>query len=680
MSQNVDLGKVAITLGGIWDNATNYERLDYVLYEEDGCGYIALQTNIGVTPGTDSSVWKKATMAGKSIYELCVQHGTFVGTEAEFVAQYNEAVAAATSAASSANSAAAAARTVIDAMNTLITSVQNAEASREAAETARVNAETSRAAAETQRESDFAASKAAVDTAAENATNVTTAAQTAEAARAAAETARVNAEAARVTAENGRVSAEASRVSAEAARVTEFAGMSDAIAAKASIADLVNGVIIPALAKNLSSWESRSALSVESSFSDAVRTTAGEESIDSSKAAKIVSIAAKTNFAASAFRSSGFNLLHNATAVGSGYYFIVPALPFGTFGTATEPNGLLFTDSDGNNLQPTVRFKKLSEGVPTSVSDGSACAYTDSNNYRFYNPTEAGYIIVSGITFANTCAHIAWSMRYDEFISPTDSDDAGSVVSLTSIIAAVHSYGLLLAVGAVSDRIDFGTSVATWHRKCDRIAPTWVNTQNEDGSYTHSATISAMKAGGAASCDSATLTVEDNVVSYTDNNADATTDYVYYELATEVTGNVSIAPNVDVEDWGVEYLVGASGSAYITMQYAQGYPDSVAALVAGGLLQSMEVIAQTLNSIDKRIAAIEDKIQNGFGKIIVEDLEVRHAVDDYSTEGNGNLSGAGAPAVIPARRGQRYFDTTNSVWYTATGNSAVSNWKQDSNA
>ncbi len=142
-----------------------------------------------------------------------------------------------------------------------------------------------------------------------------------------------------------------------------------------------------------------------------MRTTGGDQSVDSAKGARLISIIAQTDFAASAFKTTGFNLLRNATAVGDGFYFLVPALPFGVYGMANQPNGILFTDNNGGKLTPTVRFKALGSGVPSSTSDGSACAYTDSHGYRFYTTDQPGYIIVSGITYANTCAHIAWSRR-----------------------------------------------------------------------------------------------------------------------------------------------------------------------------------------------------------------------------------------------------------------------------
>lgn len=102
----IDLGKVAVTAEGNWRNNKSYEALTCVVNDAatggDGCGYISLKANIGVRPGTDPTVWQKAVEAGSSIYELCVKHGTFVGTEEEFVAAYNAAVQAAIDAAASA--------------------------------------------------------------------------------------------------------------------------------------------------------------------------------------------------------------------------------------------------------------------------------------------------------------------------------------------------------------------------------------------------------------------------------------------------------------------------------------------------------------------------------------------------------------------------------------------------
>lgn len=171
MANLVDLGKVALTLGGVWNSTTNYERLTYVLYDNDGCGYVALVSNVGVTPGTNASVWQKATMAGKSIYQLCVDHGTFVGTEDEFVAAYNAAVTAANNAAALAEQT----NRDVQAAEALRVIAENgrvgAENDRVTAERQRVQNENARQLAETAREDNFAISKAACDGATQSATD-----------------------------------------------------------------------------------------------------------------------------------------------------------------------------------------------------------------------------------------------------------------------------------------------------------------------------------------------------------------------------------------------------------------------------------------------------------------------------------------------------------------------------
>ena len=166
----IDLGKVAITNGGNWNNSASYEALTYVLFRSedggDGCGYISLKNNIAKTPGTDPTVWQKATEAGQSIYQLCVNHGTFVGTEEEFVAAYNAALAAA---AAAAESVAAVERSVEDAERLRAAAEQqraNAESDRQSAESSRAAAESSRVAAEAARQNASAAAVAAANTAA----------------------------------------------------------------------------------------------------------------------------------------------------------------------------------------------------------------------------------------------------------------------------------------------------------------------------------------------------------------------------------------------------------------------------------------------------------------------------------------------------------------------------------
>ena len=449
----------------------------------------------------------------------------------------------------------------------------------------------------------------------------------------------------------------------------------------AKTSDLLSGELVPLLAENLESWKGRASDVTDTQTAEAA-TTGGETSINASVGAQLVAVVAKEHFAATQLISHGFNLLRRAVAVGAGWYIKVPALPFGVIRTALKPNGVLFTDSSHNNIRPAVRFKALGDGVPTSVNDGSACSYTDVEGYRFYTTTQPGYLIVSGIDRASVCAHIAWSGRYDDYIAIDDPDDAGSVITITPAINALHSYGLMLVVGSKADRfVRVSKTQARWYRQVERTSPAWTNEDNEDGTFTHSATITGMATDGAAEFFStgARLTVVGTTVSYTDDNAESSNDYVVYELATEATGTVNLDTDLDVEDYSIITLEGATGSAYVSISYARGIPDSLRALIAGDLDGTYSALAGLLVELNERIAAIEEKIINGFEKIIVDDLTIRHSLDDFSTEGNANLQAAGAPDFIAAKIGQRIYDSVNKVFRTAT-DFTVAGWKLDTNS
>ena len=378
------------------------------------------------------------------------------------------------------------------------------------------------------------------------------------------------------------------------------------ISGKADIADLQSGDLVVKLAENLEPWESRDNLTVEDTWDDMVQTTAGDVSVVTSEGARLVGIKAKTNFSANSLVATGFNLLHRATAVGTGFYFLVPKLEFGTFGTALKPNGVLFTDKDGVKMTPTVRFKALADGVPTTVNDGAACSYMDSNGYRFYTTPGVGYMIVSGITFADTCAHIGWSRRYDEYISPSNASDAGSAIALSTIINAIHAWGEMLVIGDSADEVEWTSlTSAKWTRRTDRVAPTWTTVQNEGDTYTHTTTIGTMKSGGTAILDGNLLAVDGYTVSYTDTNESASSSYVYFELAAPVTGTVTLDNGLTIEDWGLVYLAGASGSAYVTMRYAQGYPDALATLVDARLDAEVGKLNEEIEVNDSRIRVLE---------------------------------------------------------------------------
>lgn len=336
--------------------------------------------------------------------------------------------------------------------------------------------------------------------------------------------------------------------------------------------------------KNIKSWEGES-MTTDYVQTSAVETTGGTISIDSSLPANLKSVVPTTDFFAQSLISTGFNLLRRATAVGDGWYFEVPHLVAtdASIGTALQNNGVLFTSSTHENLTPTVYFKPLASGVPTTVTDGTAATYTDKNGRRHYTTSGAGYLIVSGIDRASVCAHIGWSRRYDDYIAVDAAGDAGAAVDLATAIHSLHSFDKMLVIGALADSIErTGANEITWHRRIDRVQPTWTDTadeveEGETQTYTHTADISAMKAGGAAQFETANigLAVNGTTISYTDTNATASTDYVKFELAAEVTGTAAISSEFACEDWGLIILRGATGTAAMSIGYAQNVPDNL---------------------------------------------------------------------------------------------------------
>ena len=347
---------------------------------------------------------------------------------------------------------------------------------------------------------------------------------------------------------------------------------------------LLNGDVVPAKATNLESWEGEEGES-EYVQTAVVDTTGGTLSIDSEKPANLLSVVPTSDFGATALVATGFNLLRFATAVGSGWYILVPKLTAtaASIGTAQENNGVLFTDAQGNNLRPTVRFKALADGVPESVTDGVVATYVDADGRRHYTTSGIGYLIVSDINRATTCMHLGWSRRYDEYVAVDAAGDAGATVNLAAGINALHDFGLMLQIGSLADSIErTSASQVTWYRRVDRVQPTWTNTPVEEegvatGQYLHEALISNMRPDGAAAfmgSDQA-LSVTGTTVSYTDGNAEALTDYVKFELAAVVSGTASVSSSFAVEDWGLVLVQGSTGTAAFTIAYAQGIPDNL---------------------------------------------------------------------------------------------------------
>lgn len=482
----------------------------------------------------------------------------------------------------------------------------SAEQDRVTAESARVQAEQARALAETLR------------------TNAEDARAAAEANRNAAEQQRIEAEQQRITQEQTRQTKEAERqaifelsqqqrttdfnaqmsqqqqafVTSEASRESTFEQNEERRDAEAAALQtkLESGEVVPALAGNLEAWEDNS-VPVENNFDGIIRTTAGDDPINSKDGGTLASIEPMTDFKCTGLLATAENQLRlktnggGAVAVGAGWYFPVPKLTLGQFGTADENNGLILVDSNGNNItNATVYFKPMASGVPTSVTDGTAATsqnvtYKDKT-YKVYTTSGPGYLIVSGITYADTCARIAWEDWYDKFVSPTDPTDVGGSVNLAPLFAAApNGSGKFLVCGnakTTAERISASQWLIT--DPIGRItSPAWTDTPDEveEGqtqTYTHSLIISDIAAAGTAMIEgsSQSLSVNDTTVSYSDTNATAIEGVVRYEKAVAATATVNLASAYTLNDVGVEMKEGVEGSANFVCEYTQNIADSLA--------------------------------------------------------------------------------------------------------
>ncbi len=180
-----------------------------------------------------------------------------------------------------------------------------------------------------------------------------------------------------------------------------------------------------------------------------IRTTAGNESIESGKEALLLEIVGGCGsleseaFKINALRWNGANQLDpEAWAAGKTSGYILgevsegtigagthklcvircPKCEFGAWGTAEKNNGYLLTDRNGNNL-------KVGDGTvvgmwhsATLPAVGSSVTQVESHEaaghpHTFYLPDE-GYLVIelaADATLTDISAHLAWSKDYDTF-------------------------------------------------------------------------------------------------------------------------------------------------------------------------------------------------------------------------------------------------------------------------
>ena len=634
---------------------------------------------------------------------------------------------------------------------------QQKEAEREAAETqrneaeqARINAEQQRVTKESQRET----KEQQRITAEQDRVSAESARVSAEQARVQAETLRNNAEDRRATNEQDRVAMEQQRINNEQTRITqeqqretkeaerqqtfvqsqaarqqayeqaeaarqqtfeENEQQRDAEAA-ALQTKLENGDVVPALAGNLESW-AEDVSEVSNSWDETIRSTAGDDPIDTAYGGVLTNIVAKSDFKCDALVTSGYNLLRLASnggvavAVGNGWYFPVPHLELSAFGDATKNNGVLLTDKDGNNIKTaTVYFKALADGVPTSVNDGVEASYQDvtynDETFRTYLTSGPGYLIVSGITFADTCAHLAWEDWYNKYVSPTDEEDAGDSIDLTALFtAAPNGTGKFLVLGSGGNTVatratrTSGTQMTITDPVGRVTSPSWTNELQEDEeTYKHSLTISGMKADGLAQIEGSdqVLTVEGTTVSYTDTNATAVSGAVRYEKTTAATANVTLTKTqYALNDCGIEMKSGAAGEAYFGCTYSQNVADALSQIAKVKLDISLSVVAEAMLYLYNENKALRELLAGKDNAVLPVVKAQSVECDDILTLGVPNVlysgvGGAPSAAIVPdnwneetmtvwdgcpRKIGQQYVDkVSKKVYYAVAVTGSTSDW------
>lgn len=457
---------------------------------------------------------------------------------------------------------------------------------------------------------------------------------------------------------------------------------------------LLDGSLVPALAETLSAWADQKALSTEAEWQEPVRTTGGDIPIETSEGAKLESIKPKQDWMSKLLFNGAYNMLKAAVwgnansqplvggLISGGCYFLVPELTLGQFGDASENNGLLFTDSEGNNLNPVVYYKPLGSAAPASLTDGTAVTAAsvsyDGKNYKAYEtPTidgvkqGPGWFIVtfpSGKTISDICAHIAWEDWYDKYVGLDEEDDpedadynpeaALGILMLEGFLALIHSDKVLRFISEeVRDWVEFADTQAKGHHVVDlkvTEATDWTNTQDGDN-YVHTADIgSSMKSDGAACLlDGTEVEVSGTQVSFVDQNSGVSGDKltVKYERAAEeiiskaYTDNVFAGSNINattgrinINDCSIEAWVGAAGIAEYRALYAQNTVDKLGMIAQVDFRELLETVEdQEVEIEDLNRSIIEERAKDPDVKYGQPRLLIMHTLSNNAAPAEANV-------------------------------------------
>lgn len=375
-----------------------------------------------------------------------------------------------------------------------------------------------------------------------------------------------------------------------------------------------------------------------------IRTTAGIESIDSSKDALLLmakggcGALSSTAFKINALRWNGANALdptawasgktsgyiagavaNGAIISGSNKIVIIhtPKCEVGEYGTAVKNNGWLLTDNENNNLHAGegsivgVWYSPTLPAVGSAVTAVTEHRFTGHDEY-FYIPDE-GYLlleIASSANLNNISCHLAWSKNYNKFQTYASPVELVLAVSaLTSKFDTVTVNGKTCLVlrktgsgkNTVHDIVVINETGGGYYERNNAqfslAGGTWTETVLKDDDdnvtgYKYTAplpttgTYAALYDGNIRS-DVDGINLEGTTLVYESATqitpaTEFANKYLDYQIATPVTGTHSIDPTgKKPDDMGTEEVVGGDdATGTIVISYCRGFRDTVRALIA----------------------------------------------------------------------------------------------------
>lgn len=459
---------------------------------------------------------------------------------------------------------------------------------------------------------------------------------------------------------------------------------------------LEEGEYIPALAGDLNINTGANVTHTQRVF---VETTGGDTDIDSKKKAYVKSVKGTDGgipASGAVIRSVGFNQIAPSGISGQTATFIAVTSAWGEYGKSIENNGYLFVDADNNIVTP-ISVKQNGVSVPTHTENG----------ITYYLPSSNGEMVATfntGVDVTEMCGHVCWSNYRDAEYKEYVADE----ISLQSVITSVGGTlnRVTNALGqSVYDEIIMSMNADDriwWHRVGVTLAKnlTWnqevITSESEEDTtttYRYYATVSGMKNNGIFSlpgCAVSGFYLSDNKLMVESASITTVNDLktalgntnLKYELAAPTHGTHSLTGEIEVDDFGTIMLIaGSATDINMEIEFASYWRDIFKNLPANIESDGL-VTAAALVALEERIAKIERGLSNGISHLVVEDLEVKrkmsaHLVDDGTNDSTIVLHRAGTPSKVPAFIGQRYINTTTGDRYTASGVSAVTDWKQD---